>query len=78
MNNLEIARLLIKILNKNEDLIEFVSDRKGHDFRYSVDYMKIQRECGYLPGKKFEVEMRNTVEWYEKNQLWWQALKIVK
>jgi dTDP-glucose 4,6-dehydratase len=78
MNNLEIVKLLINLLGKDEDLIQFVSDRKGHDFRYSVDYTKIQRECEYFPAKKFHSEIENTINWYKSNELWWRPSRIVK
>lgn len=73
--NLEIVKLITSILDKNENLIKFVSDRKGHDFRYSVNYEKIQKDCGYIPLKNFENAITETVRWYQNNEKWWRSQK---
>jgi dTDP-glucose 4,6-dehydratase len=57
------------------EVIEFVEDRKGHDFRYSVDYSKAQQELGYKPLINFEDGIRETLKWYESNFSWWEPLK---
>ena len=62
-NNLEIVHLILDILDKTHDLIEFVDDRLGHDWRYSVDTTKI-RELGWVPEVDFETGLRETVSWY--------------
>ncbi|MEM8503328.1 MAG: dTDP-glucose 4,6-dehydratase [Cyanobacteria bacterium P01_D01_bin.1] len=56
------------------ELITFVADRPGHDRRYAVDISKIQREFGWSPTYSFKLGLRQTVEWYLKNQAWWQPL----
>lgn len=66
VSNLRLVRELLQILDLNEQQVEFVTDRKGHDFRYSVDFQKIT-ELGYAPQKTFEVGLRETVEWYKQN-----------
>jgi dTDP-glucose 4,6-dehydratase len=73
--NLEIVKLITSTLDKNENLIKFVSDRKGHDFRYSVNYEKIQKDCGYIPLKNFENAITETVRWYQNNEKWWRSQK---
>jgi dTDP-glucose 4,6-dehydratase len=73
--NLDMVRILIKHLNKNENSIKFVSDRKGHDLRYSVNFEKIQKECGFSPTKNFEDAIVETVNWYVNNEKWWQKIK---
>jgi dTDP-glucose 4,6-dehydratase len=73
--NLDMVRILIKHLNKNENSIKFVSDRKGHDLRYSVNFEKIQKECGFFPTKNFEDAIVETVNWYVNNEKWWQKIK---
>lgn len=75
MRNIDVAKLLLKMLNFDKNLIKFVQDRKGHDFRYSVDYKKISSNCGYKPVKKFESSLEETISWYEDNELWWRPLK---
>jgi dTDP-glucose 4,6-dehydratase len=75
MSNIDVAKLLCKQLNKNDTFIQFVEDRKGHDFRYSVDYKKISSECGYAPTKNFHESIQETIDWYRKNKTWWSPLK---
>jgi dTDP-glucose 4,6-dehydratase len=73
--NLDTINLLIKLLNKSENFIQFIDDRRGHDFRYSVNFEKIQRECGYSPLRNFDDAIAETVKWYINNEKWWRALK---
>lgn len=75
LSNLELAKLLIKVSGRDESYIQFVKDRKGHDFRYSVDYNKIMNTCGYSPKSTFIESIEETVEWYTKNETWWRSLK---
>ena len=57
-----------------EQLIEFVTDRPGHDFRYAMDISKIRRELGWKPAADFAGGIRQTVRWYMENEAWWQAI----
>jgi dTDP-glucose 4,6-dehydratase len=75
LTNLEITRLILGEMDANESSIEYVEDRKGHDFRYSVDWTKINRELGYEPQVKFEDGLRETIQWYRENEAWWKPLK---
>lgn len=75
ISNLEVIQLVIKLMGKNEDQIEFVKDRQGHDRRYSVDWSKINRELGWEPSVDLEEGIRRTIQWYEENQAWWRPLK---
>lgn len=59
---------------RRPDLISFVIDRPGHDFRYAMDSSKITRELGWKPARTFESGLRETVAWYLANQSWWQPL----
>lgn len=65
--NLEVVRLILSIMNRDESLITFVEDRKGHDFRYAIDTNKIQKELGWSPFISFEDGIYKTVEWYTSN-----------
>lgn len=65
--NLEIVKLILQRLNKSEDLIEFVEDRKGHDYRYAIDPSKIKNELGWEPKTKFEDGIVKTIDWYVEN-----------
>jgi len=72
--NLELIKLLLKLLGKPESLISFVKDRPGHDRRYAIDSSKIQRELGWKPGYTFEEGIKETVEWYIQNKKWWERI----
>ncbi len=75
ITNLELIRTLLGILEKPEDLINFVADRPGHDRRYSISAEKISRELGWQPVCSFEEGMKSTVEWYLRNEPWWRRIK---
>ena len=72
--NLEVVKTILKIMGKDEDLIEFVEDRPGHDVRYSLDSTKIREELGWKPKHSFEEGIRKTVKWYLENEWWWRPL----
>ncbi len=74
--NIDVARMILKHFNKGDDMIEFVKDRKGHDWRYAVDSSKIKKELGWSPKKTFEKGLEETVKWYIENELWWRKLKV--
>jgi dTDP-glucose 4,6-dehydratase len=59
---------------RHRELVTFVADRPGHDFRYAIDASKIQREVGWQPEHELEVCLRRTVLWYLKNRNWWQNI----
>jgi dTDP-glucose 4,6-dehydratase len=74
ISNKIIVEKILELLGKSNDLIEFVDDRPGHDKRYSIDSSKIQKEIRWKPKFEFEQALKQTVEWYEKNQSWWEPL----
>ena len=65
--NIDVTKLILKDLNKDFDLIEFVEDRPGHDRRYGVNSSKIQKELGWKPKTSFEEGMQETINWYTLN-----------
>lgn len=73
MRNIDVARLILKELDKPESLIQYVKDRPGHDFRYSLDTTKI-RELGWRPQYSFKDALRKTINWYKENKEWWESL----
>lgn len=58
----------------HRELIAFVSDRPGHDFRYAIDFTKLNAELGWSPKHSFEAGLLTTVKWYLENRAWWQPL----
>jgi dTDP-glucose 4,6-dehydratase len=76
VSNLEIAKKLVKLLDKSDDDIEFIKDRPGHDRRYAVDWSKINKELGWEPKFGIDEWLEKTVEWYKNNEWWWKDLKI--
>lgn len=75
LNNLELTNQILEIMGKGQELIEHVEDRKGHDFRYSVDTTKISNELGYVPKVDWETGLKQTLNWYQENEAWWRPLK---
>lgn len=72
--NLEVVKTIIKGLGKSEDLIEFVTDRPGHDRRYAIDPTKIHNELGWLPATKFDDGIKKTIDWYLTHKSWWEKI----
>ncbi len=69
--NLDIAKKIIALLHKDENLITFVEDRPGHDTRYSLDSTKIRTELSWKAKCNFEESLESTVKWYLNNEHWW-------
>jgi len=72
--NLEVTRLILKLLGKPESLIRRVADRPGHDRRYSLDCTKL-KALGWRPEHDFETGAAETVEWFKQNEWWWRPIK---
>ena len=75
ISNIEVIRKILKIMGKDEGLIEYVKDRPGHDRRYAVDWSKIKSELGWQPLYSFDEWLEKTVNWYRENQDWWLKVK---
>jgi dTDP-glucose 4,6-dehydratase len=82
--NLDVVLTICRLLDerrpragggKHEDLIEFVTDRPGHDRRYAIDPAKAERELGWAPSESFESGMAKTVDWYLAREDWWRPLR---
>lgn len=67
--NLEITRIILKLLHKDESYIKHVVDRPGHDFRYALDISKISKELGWKPKYNFEIGIIKTIEFYKNQEL---------
>jgi dTDP-glucose 4,6-dehydratase len=68
--NLDVARLILKALNKDKSLITHVEDRPGHDRRYAIDPSKLEAELKWHPRISFDAGLRETIEWYRQNPAW--------
>jgi dTDP-glucose 4,6-dehydratase len=71
---LEVARVILERLGKDDSLLQFVTDRSGHDQRYALDSSKVQA-LGWKPQSDFRVAMERTVDWYVENEAWWREIK---
>jgi len=68
--NISVVKTILAELNKPETLINFVTDRPGHDLRYAIDPTKINKELGWLPTTTFEDGIKKTIQWYLDNEAW--------
>lgn len=74
ISNIEIAKMVLSMLDMPESKIEFITDRPGHDRRYAVDWTKIHAELGWEPQHSVEEWLKETVAWYQANEAWWRPL----
>jgi dTDP-glucose 4,6-dehydratase len=74
LESIEIVKRVLRIMGKDEKIIEFVEDRPGHDIRYSLDSTKIRRELGWKPRHSLDEALKSTVEWYLENESWWREI----
>lgn len=72
--NLEVVQTILKELDKPESLIEYVTDRPGHDLRYAIDPTKIREELGWQPETSFSQGIRQTIQWYLEYEEWWRRI----
>ena len=74
LSNLEVAREITRLMGTDDSKFQFVQDRAGHDFRYSVDASKIGRELDFSPTMNFVSGLGSTIDWYQKNEVWWRKV----
>lgn len=72
--NIELTKSILQLMDKDEQFIEYVNDRPGHDFRYSLDCSKL-RNLGWKPLHSLEDGLKQTVDWYRNNEDWWRPVK---
>src|SRR5574341_1980883 len=72
--NLEVARQVLALTGRSEDLIRHVKDRPGHDRRYALDFGKIRHELDWVPSIAFDAGLRQAVEWYRTHSTWWREI----
>jgi len=72
--NIEVVRALLQLLRKPESLIQYVTDRAGHDRHYAMSIEKVKRELGWQPRRGFEAGLATTVQWYLDQRRWWERV----
>ena len=72
--NIDIVKLILKILGKPESLISYVKDRPGHDRRYAIDSTKTKTELDWAAVRQFDEAIAETILWYQENEAWWRPL----
>jgi dTDP-glucose 4,6-dehydratase len=77
LTNLELTRRILALLGKDERLINWVTDRPGHDRRYAMDSSKM-RSLGWAPAHSVDDRLEDTVEWYRSRQDWWRPIKAAR
>ena len=84
IQNIDIVKTICNLLDNirpsenlksYQELITFVKDRPGHDFRYAIDSSKLQNKLGWTPNETFEMGIRKTIDWYLDNKTWWQDIQ---
>lgn len=75
VNNLDVVKKILKIMGKDEGMIEHVKDRPGHDRRYAIDWTKIKNELGWEPLHDFDTWLEKTINWYKEHEKWWKDIK---
>lgn len=75
-SNLEITHQILEIMGFDEGMINYVTDRPGHDLRYAIDFSKAKKDLGFTPSHSFIDGLNKTIAWYKNNKSWWQKLKI--
>ncbi|MCK5026828.1 MAG: dTDP-glucose 4,6-dehydratase [Candidatus Pacebacteria bacterium] len=73
--NKDVLGGILNEMKQGKEMVEYVEDRKGHDFRYAIDSSKAKKELGWMPKVTFEEGLKKTVAWYVENEGWWQPLK---
>lgn len=72
--NIDIVKIILKLLGKGEDHITYVKDRPGHDRRYAIDSSKIMKELAWTPKYQFVGGIEKTIKWYVENENWWRRI----
>ena len=73
--NIDVVKAILQAVGKGEDLIEYVTDRPGHDRRYAIDGSKAEAELRWQPTRTFEEGLEATVRWYVDNRPWWERVR---
>jgi len=75
ISNLELIKMIIQLMGKDESAIEMIKDRPGHDRRYSVDFSASEKELGWQPSVDLRTGLQQAIDWYQQHEDWWRPLK---
>lgn len=73
--NIDVVKMILRLMGKSEEMIELVKDRPGHDVRYAIDWSKITNKLGWKPSVTLEEGLSKTIAWYTEHQDWWKNVK---
>lgn len=76
ITNIDVIKKIIRLMKKDDSVIEYVKDRPGHDRRYAMDWSKINKDLGWTPKHNFDEALKLTIDWYINNKDWWNRVKI--
>lgn len=75
ISNLEVIKKILKLLGRDQNFIEYVADRPGHDRKYAIDWTKIKKDLGWQPLHDFDTWLKETIIWYQQNERWWKGVQ---
>lgn len=75
LSNLDITEQILSLMGTGHEMVQYVEDRKGHDFRYAMNIAKAKKDLEWYPRTDFKTGLEQTVDWYKKNEAWWKKLK---
>lgn len=76
IRNVDLTQMILQAMGCGEEMIERVPDRKGHDFRYAVDFSKLKNELGWQPRRNFSQGLKETIQWYRAGEAWWRKKTV--
>lgn len=75
ISNVDVVKKIISLMGEDDSMIEYISDRPGHDRRYALDWTKIKNDLSWNPEHDFDTWLDKTVNWYKNNENWWKRVK---
>lgn len=73
-SNIQVAKTIVNLMGEDENMIKYIGDRPGHDYRYALNYSSIQSQYGYSPKVSFDAGIAQTIDWYRNSREWWEPL----
>lgn len=73
--NIDVVKMILRLMDQGDEMMEFVTDRPGHDVRYAIDWSKINHDLGWRPSVTLEEGLQTMIEWYRTHETWWKPLR---